>query len=44
MRSVRDLLPTWRDRKTQPRTVYVGSHEDKLSGLRPRGGPVGLGQ
>ena len=34
MRSVRDLLSTWRPRKTQPRTVYVGSHEDKLSRLR----------
>ena len=37
MRSVRDLLSTWRPRQTQPRTVYVGSHEY-------RGGPVGLAQ
>jgi hypothetical protein len=35
MRSVRDLLPTKRDKTTQPRTVYVGSHEDKLSRVRP---------
>jgi hypothetical protein len=33
MRRVRDMLPTRRDRKAQPRTVYVGSHEDKLSRL-----------
>jgi hypothetical protein len=34
MRHVADLLPAgWR--KRQPRTVYVGSHEDKLSRLRP---------
>jgi hypothetical protein len=33
MRRITELLPSeWR-RKRPPRTVYVGSHEDKLSRL-----------
>jgi hypothetical protein len=33
MRSMKDRLRIRRDKKTQSRTVYVGSHEDKLSRL-----------
>ena len=33
MSSVRDLLVTRRGKKRRSRTVYVGTHEDKLSRL-----------
>jgi hypothetical protein len=31
MRTMRELWPERLGRKREPRTVYVGSHEDKLS-------------
>ena len=33
MRRINELLPSRLRRKSPPRTVYVGSHEDKLSRL-----------
>ena len=35
MRGVRELWSLHRDAKREPRTIYVGSHEDKLSRLAP---------
>ena len=32
MRGVKELLSLHRDARRAPRTIYVGSHEDKLSG------------
>jgi hypothetical protein len=29
------MKPPWSRREKPPRTVYVGSHEDKLSRLKP---------
>jgi hypothetical protein len=35
MRRMRDVVASAIGRKSEPRTVYVGSYEDKLSRLAP---------
>jgi hypothetical protein len=35
MRGVKELWSLHRDTKRTPHTIYVGSHEDKLSRLAP---------
>ena len=32
---LKELVGRMRGQKDDPRTVYVGSHEDKLAGIRP---------